>query len=665
MARALGLDRAISFDMGGTTTDVCLILDGEAQIASDRSLGGRPLRQPMVAVESIGAGGGSIARLDHGSLMVGPESAGAEPGPACYAKGGERPTVTDANLMLGYMDTDRVLGGDVRLDPAAAREAIAPLGAAMGMTAEAAALGVVKVANAAMLRALRRVTVERGVDGRTCTLLAFGGAGPMHAVALARAFSIDKVVVPAHSSMFSALGCVGAEMSYAQQRTLRVASDAWEGERVDRARRELRATLAAPLQAAGHAGGGLTVEEVASIRYRGQSYAIEIATPPSTIRRAWAAPSWSATGCSTASPRRSRGSWSRSACASRRPATARSVHPAAKTNEPPSPTKTLPCTFETGEAVPTPRYDRAGLGADCSALEGPVIVDDAWSTVVVPPGATLTADDAGHLHIATGAGAMSGSRGPDHPGGHPPRADGDGGGNVPRGHALCPLAAAARGGRSLVRAHRRRRPPHRPGPRHPHAHGGDELHRARVPEAGAQGAAGAGRRLVPEPAGGRRQPPAGREGDPARSSWTATIVAFAASLAHWADIGGAVPGSYVAGATDAWQEGLRIPPFRLFTAAGPDREKLDMICANVRGADEREGDILAQVAASRAAEERVHHICAEHGRRRCSPPSPRSTTGPRRRCGRRSRRSPTAHTRARTGSTTMPAAAGRSPSACG
>ena len=102
--------------MGGTTSDVCLIQGGAAQIASDRSLGGRPLRQPMVAVESIGAGGGSIARLDHGSLMVGPESAGAVPGPACYAKGGERATVTDANLVLGYMDVERILGGNVRLD---------------------------------------------------------------------------------------------------------------------------------------------------------------------------------------------------------------------------------------------------------------------------------------------------------------------------------------------------------------------------------------------------------------------------------------------------------------------------------------------------------------------------------------------------------------------
>ena len=404
MAQALGIERAISFDMGGTTTDVCLILDGEAQISADRSLGGRPLRQPMVAVESIGAGGGSIARLNHGSLMVGPESAGADPGPACYARGGARPTVTDANLVLGYMDVDRVLGGNVHLDTSLAHDAIAPLSAAMEMPPAATALGVVRVANAAMLRALRRVTVERGVDGRTCTLLAFGGAGPMHAVALARAFSIDKVVVPAHSSMFSALGCVGAEMSYAQQRTLRVASDAWEQARVDGARRELRATLAAPLTAAGHETDTLVVEEVASIRYRGQSYAIEIANPafddPARLGRAFKNRHEVLYGFATEEP------WELVSIRMRVSAPRNGEAPslAAKTNEAPSPTQTLPCTFETSEAVMTPRYNRASLGADWP-LEGPAIVDDAWSTVVVPPGATLSADDAGHLHIATGAGA--------------------------------------------------------------------------------------------------------------------------------------------------------------------------------------------------------------------------------------------------------------------
>ncbi len=401
IARDLDVDHAISFDMGGTTTDVCLIFDGEAHISSDRSLGGRPLRQPMVAVESIGAGGGSIARLDHGALVVGPESAGADPGPACYARGGGRPTVSDANLVLGYMDPDRVIGGDIRLDPAAARAAIAPLASAMGTTVEAAALGVVRVANSAMLRALCRVTVERGIDGRRCTLLAFGGAGPMHAVELARAFSIARVIVPAHSSVFSALGCVSAKMSYAQQRTLRMAVGDWDVERLDRARQDLKVRLVAPLATAGYGEDEMVVEEVAAVRYSGQSYAIEIANAalddPVRLSRDFLDRHRALYGFATEEP------WELVSIRLRVsvPRTGEEHWPASDTEGEPLPARTLPCTFDAGGPAATPRYDRAGLVAG-RPLAGPVVVEDAWSTVVVPPGATLTTDGAGHLHITTG-----------------------------------------------------------------------------------------------------------------------------------------------------------------------------------------------------------------------------------------------------------------------
>jgi N-methylhydantoinase A len=163
IAAELGIDNAISFDMGGTTTDVCLIVDGRAEIRSDRSLGERPLRMPMVAVDSIGAGGGSIARLDLGTLRVGPDSAGADPGPACYGRGGTNATVSDANLVLGYLDADRPIGGTIRLDRGAAEQALAPLATEIGVGIPELALGIVRVANASMARALRRVTVERGI----------------------------------------------------------------------------------------------------------------------------------------------------------------------------------------------------------------------------------------------------------------------------------------------------------------------------------------------------------------------------------------------------------------------------------------------------------------------------------------------------------------------
>ena len=201
--------------MGGTTTDVCLITGGQAAVTSDRSLGERPMRQPMVAVDSIGAGGGSIARLDHGALVVGPESAGADPGPACYGKGGTSATVSDANVILGYLDATRALGSDLHLDAEAARRVVTPLADAMKMSVEQAALGIIRVANSAMTRALARITVEQGIDGRACTLLAFGGAGPMHAADVAREFGIGAGDRPSiFFDVFGAGMCQRADALY-------------------------------------------------------------------------------------------------------------------------------------------------------------------------------------------------------------------------------------------------------------------------------------------------------------------------------------------------------------------------------------------------------------------------------------------------------------------
>ncbi len=402
IARELGIENALSFDMGGTTTDVCLIVDGHAEIGSDRSLGGRPLRQPMVAVESIGAGGGSIARLDTGALRVGPESAGAEPGPACYGLGGRLPTVTDANALLGYLDFERPVGGTIRLDRAAAQGALAPLAQDTGTSLPELARGIVQVANASMTRALRRVTVERGIDGRDGHLIAFGGAGPMHAVALARSFGMRRIVVPRLSSVFSALGCVTAELRYTQQQTLHMASGAWDQARLD----ALRAAIANELGARFEAAGDATppAQEVAALRYSGQSYAVEIQDPalddPEALGRQFKKRHEALYGFATEEP------WElvslRVSLTS--PRAGRPELRAAENAGTPVPRRETPCWFDRPEPVATPRYDRETLGAG-AALTGPAIVEDDWSTVVLPPGATLEVDAAGHLHIDAGQGA--------------------------------------------------------------------------------------------------------------------------------------------------------------------------------------------------------------------------------------------------------------------
>ncbi|MEE8500444.1 MAG: hydantoinase/oxoprolinase family protein, partial [Kiloniellales bacterium] len=398
IARDLGIANAISLDMGGTTTDVCLIAEGHAEVRSDRTLAGRPLRMPMVAVESIGAGGGSIARLDTGTLRVGPESAGAEPGPACYGLGGSAATVTDANALLGYLDFARPVGG-LRLDRAAAEAALTPLAEEIGVGLPELALGIVRVANAAMTRALRRVTVERGIDGRQCRLLAFGGAGPMHAVELARAFGIERVVVPRLSSVFSALGCVAAELRYTQQQTLRMASAHWDQARLDGLRASLEEQLAARFAAAGHEVPPAT--EVAAVRYSGQSYAVEVRAPdlhdPEALGAQFRTRHEALYGFSTDEP------WElqslRMTVAAPRGTRLDGVAPQATGAA--EPTRTLDCWFDSRGPVPTPRYGREALGAG-TRLAGPAIVEDDWSTVVLPPGAGLGVDGHGHLHIEAG-----------------------------------------------------------------------------------------------------------------------------------------------------------------------------------------------------------------------------------------------------------------------
>ena len=200
LARRAGFENAISFDMGGTSTDVALIVGGRASLAAEREIGGLPLRLPAVDLHTVGAGGGSIVWLDSGgAIRVGPESAGADPGPACYGRGGTRPTVTDANLLLGRLPT--VLAGGIELDGEAAARAFDGIDPGSAL----------EVVNAEMLRALRVVSVERGHDPREFALVAFGGAGPLHACALADELEIGTVLVPAAAGVLSALGLVASD----------------------------------------------------------------------------------------------------------------------------------------------------------------------------------------------------------------------------------------------------------------------------------------------------------------------------------------------------------------------------------------------------------------------------------------------------------------------
>ena len=394
IARELGRSRVLTFDMGGTTTDVCLIVDGAAEMTDTRMMGGRPLRQPMLAVHSIGAGGGSIVTLGPGGLSVGPHSAGSVPGPACYGRGGERPTITDANAVLGYLDPEAKLGDAIRLDVEAARSAIAPVAAQLGLDVTQTALGIVKVAGAAMARALRRVTVERGVDGRECTLLAFGGGGPMHAAGLADIYGLSEIVVPAASSAFSALGCLTADFSFLQQRTIRTPLDDFAPDIFAARVAELREEATGPLAANGIPAEEIAVTCIALMRYAAQSDTIPIAfsTPldPARLIADFHRRHGELFGYATQEPcviESVRVQALRpSAVALSRPVASRPVAAA----------RSRPCIFDASGPVATAIVPRETLSG---VLEGPVIVEDAWSTVVVPPGWRIRPDDLGNLFM--------------------------------------------------------------------------------------------------------------------------------------------------------------------------------------------------------------------------------------------------------------------------
>jgi N-methylhydantoinase A len=267
---AAGNPDAISFDMGGTSTDVCLIRDGVAGRSAERRVGGLPLRLPQLDIHTVGAGGGSIAWLDSGgALRVGPQSAGADPGPACYGRGGELPTVTDANLVLGRLDAGVRLPGGLRLDVRAARTALRAV-AGPFRSLRAAAEGVVAVANAEMVRAIGVVSVEQGHDPRELELVAFGGAGPLHACDVADSLGMGAVVVPAAGGVLSALGIAAGE-----RRRVAVRS-------VMRPLAEFVAGLTPPPRPP--RGGSVEVE--CELRYRGQAHELTVPLrPPSTLGR--------------------------------------------------------------------------------------------------------------------------------------------------------------------------------------------------------------------------------------------------------------------------------------------------------------------------------------------------------------------------------------------
>ena len=392
--------RLITFDVGGTSADIGIVTEHGISEASARDtwVAGYPLLVPMIDIHTIGAGGGSIAYVDEGgAFRVGPRSAGASPGPAAYGQGGEEPTLTDANVVLGRLDPDRFLGGEMRLDRELAVAAVQRFADRLGLDLLDAAEGIVTIANANMSGAIRSRTVQKGHDPREFALVAFGGAGPMQAAEVAETLGIPEVIVPPHPGITSAMGLLTSDLKYDQMRTVFMTEGAIDADRLDRDLAAAAAELRAQLHDDGVLESEIEVTAGLDCRYVGQGYELRIALPeerftPEALEEfhrlheqeyghAFRDPIEIVNLRVTASGKRPR--------IDRLPAA-------------PSEGDALLGEGESvfgGQAHPTRYYERSRLRRG-DAIDGAAVVFQRDTTTVVPPGWTARADESGNLVLS-------------------------------------------------------------------------------------------------------------------------------------------------------------------------------------------------------------------------------------------------------------------------
>jgi N-methylhydantoinase A len=406
LARTLGRPNLIGVDMGGTSFDVSLVIAGKPDVSTETSLEGFPLLMPIANIHTIGAGGGSVAYAEVGGLRVGPESAGADPGPACYGRGGTRPTVTDANLVLGRIDPDTFAAGRMQLDTVAANDAVAALGEELGLGVPELAEGIVSVINAKMAQAIRTLTVEQGIEPRDFALVAFGGAGPMHAAFLAQELGIAEVIVPPLAGAFSAWGMLETELRRDFTRPFfRRATDADLGELAE-ACAQTAAEGREALEAEGVAATACRVEHTLDMRYEAQEYTLAIPIDgleapggPGFVeemtRRFNEAHDFRYGHSNPGAPVEF--------VSLRAAAFGDLGHAEPEELAAPGPAqaeRTREVLFD-GTEHPTRilRRDELGVGSE---LEGPLVIEEVTATTVVPPGCTLSVDRYGSLVILIG-----------------------------------------------------------------------------------------------------------------------------------------------------------------------------------------------------------------------------------------------------------------------
>lgn len=385
LGKLLGSDMLITLDMGGTSTDISVIKENPI-LTTEGSIERYPLKIPMIDIHTIGAGGGSIAWVDEGgALRVGPRSAEADPGPACYQRGGTLPTVTDANLILGRLGTR--LGKDMILDADKAKNALIPLCEKTGLSLIELASGIVRVANASMCQGIRVVSVERGHDPRDFALLAFGGAGPLHACELAAELSIPRVLIPVYPGVFSALGMVVADIKHEFVLTRRMDPE----EDTEPVFRLLENKAKTALESEGVSPQTMVLERYIDVRYIGQSY--EIRVPACNACVAFHEAHNTLYGYADPSSPVEFVNFRVVGIGKQEKITLKKI---AQTENPPPVKEERPVYFT--EFIQTPVYERKTLRyGDC--LQGPAIIEEMESTLLIPPGWSLRVDEFGNCMV--------------------------------------------------------------------------------------------------------------------------------------------------------------------------------------------------------------------------------------------------------------------------
>ncbi len=631
-----GVQNAIAYDMGGTSTDVALIRGGVPEVSAELTLAyGLPVHVPMVDVRTVGAGGGSIISVDKaGMLQVGPQSAGSDPGPICYGRGGTRPTVTDANLLLGRLDPAALLAVEKPVQLRRLRASFADAVAApLGLTPEDAAAAAIRLANTHMAGAIRMVSLSRGYDPRDFTLFAFGGAGPLHAVALARELGLPEVMVPARPGLTNALGCLVADLRQDFVNTLNAPLDGLDMGEVARILAEQRARGEAVNAREAHEIAETVVLHSADMQFRGQTHLIRVALPRAGVAREEMQALFEAAYFTRFQVRLPEikavvVNLNTSVVGKRRPFSVASLidigKRAARLEDAAIGRRAL---YGNGAWQDATIYDRERLPAEV-VIEGPAVIQQVDATTVIEAGSAARVDAMGNLRIAA---AIDGADRAIPPAGGEQR-------------GLDPLTLAviqaglqqvcnemdvafSRSAFSPVIAEADDR--------------SDGIYAAEDGALIAQGehglpvfvgtmqySAGELIRLIRE--GAVAAPQAGDiyiVNDPYLGGTHLMDVRFAmpffhdgalfcwlSNTGHWPDTGGMVPGGFSAHATEVEQEGLRLPPVKLFKRGVMDREILSIILSNIRVADQRIGDIKAQEAALKVGERRLSELLARYGR---------------------------------------------------